>query len=76
MRSGAGVGHDIKAVRGTMVQKNDVLCGRGRRLQKHPGNQFFRLIVQTYREQYQSASLRDHKCLIIDEVIAIIADKG
>jgi len=38
---------------------NDVLCGRGKNVNKHPGNQFFQSLVKSMRVEYVCSQKRD-----------------
>jgi hypothetical protein len=42
----------------TEPNKNDVLCGRGGRINNHPGNVQFRYIIQSKKKQYLNLSTR------------------
>jgi len=54
----------------------DVLCGRGRRYNVHPGNVEFRRIVQERKGEYCLASARDRKTEITKEVMDRVASYG
>ena len=58
------------------VQENDILCGRDKISFQHPGNKWFRSLVQSYRERYQTARMRDQKTRISNEIVAIIEKRG
>ena len=58
------------------VRPHDILCGRDKTAHNHPGNKRFRTIVQSKREQYQSAGRRDDKNRIINEIIAQVYREG
>jgi hypothetical protein len=49
----------------------DVLCGRGKPIQKHPGNVILHRIIDKHRERYQSAP-RLRKRGIVDEIVQAI----
>lgn len=53
----------------------DVLFGRGRRTQKHLGNQRFRAIVDSYKERH-SISTRAEKTRISHEIVNLIRCRG
>jgi hypothetical protein len=53
----------------------DILSGRGSGINNHPGNIFFRQIVQDNRPQYIKSSPGDKK-LIIKEIVDIAASHG
>jgi len=56
--------------------KNDVLCGRGGKINEHPGNVRFRAIVEQYKEQYNLASNKNNKANISRDVVGQIYDVG
>ena len=53
--------------------ENDVLLGRGGKINNHPGNQQFRSIIEEYKERYNFATSKATKALISREVINRIA---
>jgi hypothetical protein len=53
----------------------DVLFGRGKAFQKHPGNRRMLKIVQQYKDNYQKAR-REAKDLILQDIIVVIQDCG
>jgi len=55
---------------------NDVLFGRGGRINEHPGNKKFRAIVKTYKNHYNNQRSKREKRKIIDEVIDRIKNMG
>ena len=56
--------------------KCDVLLGRGRPLQEHPGNQRFRTLVDSYVEQYESSKKRKEKTELTELVLETIQREG
>lgn len=56
--------------------KHDVLCGRGGKINEHPGNVRFRAIVEEYKEQYNLASNKNNKANISRDVVGQIFDCG
>ena len=54
---------------------NDVLFGRGRAIEKHPGNRAFRLYVQQYADEYSQAS-RAVKSHMLSEVLQSVKKRG
>ena len=48
---------------------NDVLCGRGRAVWKHPGNIVFRSFIQQYTDAYANATCRAGKSDIITGLV-------
>jgi hypothetical protein len=54
--------HDMKLQHQTLIihpLPNDVLLGRGRPLQTHPGNLRFHAICNIYREAYKTSRKRE-----------------
>lgn len=49
----------------------DILLGRGRPYQSHPGNKYMLQLIDSYRDKYQSSERRE-KHFIITEVLDII----
>ena len=54
---------------------NDILFGRGKPFQNHPGNRKLILLVDKYKEQYVK-SVRDKKRPIVEEIISILTQDG
>jgi hypothetical protein len=50
--------------------ENDVICGRGRRIFMHPGNEKFRLMVSECLEEYSSTVTKLEKSLILCDIVA------
>ena len=55
------------------LRPTDVLLGRGRTIQSHPGNVRLRSIVATRRVEYNSTNKNDDKKRIAREIIDLIA---
>jgi hypothetical protein len=55
--------------------KDDVLLGRGKPFQNHPGNQRMLEIVDERKEQYLAVK-RDQKRAIVEEVLGVIQEGG
>jgi hypothetical protein len=55
--------------------ERDILCGRGALMNSHPGNRFFRRLVQTHRQRY-FCSRRQEKKNIAGQVINEIRAHG
>ncbi len=47
----------------------DVVCSRGKRYFRHPGNQRFRQIIQESVQEYIDAETRMDKSIVIDSII-------
>ncbi|KAL3933413.1 MAG: hypothetical protein SGBAC_010411 [Bacillariaceae sp.] len=54
----------------------DVLCGRDKISHAHIGNKRFRQIIETHREEYQTAPSRDSKTTITCRIVAMIRESG
>ena len=52
--------------------RNDVLMGKGKPIQLHPGNVNLRLLVEDYIDEYQDANLSLDKMSIVYKVISMI----
>jgi hypothetical protein len=50
----------------------DVICGRGRRVFNHIGNERFRQLVATYLERYQHTSQKLEKSFILSEIVVAV----
>ncbi len=59
----------------TTYTANDVLCGRGGRINQHPGNCFFRSLVRDRREEYLRSSKRD-KPYIALSIVHVIRERN
>jgi len=55
---------------------NDVLCGRGPKSFKHPGNQRLRTLIVLSLERYDRCESRKQKTLLIREIIQSILKGG
>ncbi|CAB9504375.1 Nitrilase family, member 2 [Seminavis robusta] len=53
---------------------NDVIIGRGKKVTQNPGNQRFRLIIQTTLESYSNAETKVKKSEIIMEVLSQVRE--
>lgn len=47
----------------------DILCGRGKSITAHPGNQRFREAIIARRDEYQQTKRRDDKSRITEEIV-------
>lgn len=57
------------------INANDVLCGRGAGVNKHPGNLYFRNLAQENKRLYKAASRKD-KGLIAMNIVSRIHSLG
>jgi hypothetical protein len=57
------------------ARKNDIIFGRGKGFQRHPGNQRMREIIDRYKEQYQSLE-RTRKRNLVEAVYNEIVEGG
>jgi hypothetical protein len=55
---------------------DDVLCGRGKLLDTHPGNRAFRARVREQSDQYAQARSRHEKGLVVTKVSEEMKVKG
>jgi hypothetical protein len=62
---------DARRVESTdiVLTRYDVICGRDKKSQGHAGNKRFRVLVEHYRERYQSTLVREEKTRITCEII-------
>ena len=58
------------------LHEHDVVCGRENWAFNHSGNKQFRVLIQTYREEYQTAKRRNEKARVVNEMIDIIKSRG
>jgi hypothetical protein len=66
---------DPNAERVHKLQKNDIVFGRGRGFQNHPGNQRMRDVIEKYKTQYHSLK-RGGKHDLVQSVFSEITDGG
>jgi hypothetical protein len=66
---------NANAERVQTARKNDIIFGRGIGLQRHPGNQRMREIVDRYKEQYQSVE-RARKRDVVEAAYNEIVEGG
>lgn len=59
----------------SVFSENDVLFGRGRAIEKHPGNRAFRLYIQQYADEYSRAS-RAVKSYMLTEILESVKKRG
>jgi hypothetical protein len=57
-----------------VLNKFDVLCGKGKEAQGHIGNKIYRETIAKHRNRYQNAKFRDEKTRITREIIASIQE--
>jgi hypothetical protein len=58
------------------VRNEDVLLGRGRGNERHPGNQYYLSLLQAYQESYNSTESRNEKTRIVNKVIDTVTQRG
>ncbi len=62
---------------GVVVPRDeDIVCGRGKALNRHPGNQRMHKIVKKYKYRYRDARNQDEKAKIANKVLAAIQSNG
>ncbi|CAJ1950638.1 unnamed protein product [Cylindrotheca closterium] len=66
---------DPNAERVHKLRKKDIIFGRGRGFQNHPGNERMRDIIEKYKTQYHSLN-RDGKRKLVEAVHAEITEGG
>jgi hypothetical protein len=66
---------DPNAERVEKLRKNDIIFGRGKGFQNHPGNQRMREIIDKYKIQYHSLK-RAEKRQLVEKVYKEIAEGG
>jgi len=66
---------DPNAERVYKLRKKDIIFGRGRGFQNHPGNERMRDIIEKYKTQYHSLN-RDGKRKLVEAVHAEITEGG
>ena len=79
-RSGVAVASETKtdvaalAPRVDIPTDADVLCSQSRDCINHPGNQFFRRVVEDFADRYERASVKQEKMTLTKMIVAIIHD--
>jgi hypothetical protein len=71
-RPGAGCNNNA---RGEVITPLDVICGRGKPYQEHPGNKQMRQLVKELNGRYQTA-VHNQKVFVAEEVLCSIKDLG
>ena len=59
----------------TLLNHNDVLCGRGSRPNYHIGNVKFRKLVLSLKAEYLSTNTRSRKASIAEEIVSTVQNK-
>ena len=54
----------------------DVICARGTKAWNHPGNRYFRSLVQMTTERYSRVTSREQRSIIVTEIVNTIRSKG
>ena len=54
-----------------VLQDYDIICGRDKLSQTHPGNKRFRELVEAHRGRYKDCMYRNDKTCITDEILAL-----
>jgi hypothetical protein len=67
--------NNTNAERVQTAGENDIIFGRGKGLQRHPGNQRMRKLIGKYKEQYQSLE-RTRKRILVEAVYNEIVEVG
>ncbi|KAL3944454.1 MAG: hypothetical protein SGBAC_001482 [Bacillariaceae sp.] len=66
---------DLNAERVHKLRKKDIVFGRGRGFQNHPGNERMRVIIEKHKTHYHSLN-RDGKRKLVEKVHAEITESG
>lgn len=54
----------------------DVICGRGRNVFNHMGNERFRTIVSGYLDRYNQANSKLEKSFILSEIVTLVRESS
>ena len=54
----------------------DVICARGKQAYQHPGNRYFRSLVQAATEKYSLAASKLERTMIVSEIVDAVRRKG
>jgi len=60
----------------TDPREHDVLCGRGGSINAHPGNEYFRQLVEKRKRVYLTARFKREKRLIASSIVSEIASRN
>lgn len=70
-------GNEMKTVGNeTVVRKQDVLFGRGAKVNKHPGNKRLHKVAKKFRSAYQSTTSKKAKKMVSQECLDVICNSG
>lgn len=58
-----------------VVKPNDILCGRGPGVLKHPGNQAFRALVMEIAEAYASFN-QEERSQVVEDILTQVEQSG
>eukprot|EP00980_Cylindrotheca_fusiformis_P022481 scaffold9345_cov120-Cylindrotheca_fusiformis.AAC.10 len=75
-RDGGNVARHPNSERLITPTTNDVLFGRGKRFQNHPGNQRMRKIIRKYKKVYASQKGQHRKRLVVENAYTEIISGG
>jgi hypothetical protein len=59
-----------------VIQDEDVILGRGRSNEQHPGNQYYRSLLQIHEHHYNSTDSRKEKGRIVKRIVNTIVQAG
>ena len=60
----------------TVPSEWDILIGRGRGVDNHTGNMYYRKVVESFRKQYEAIAQKGGKTKFIRDVVDIIYENG
>jgi len=58
----------------TTPTDNDILCGRGKGIRKHPGNEFYNRLLREHSAEYKSAP-KGSKVSIVKKIVSLVREQ-
>uniref|UniRef100_A0A7S1YNN8 DUF6824 domain-containing protein n=1 Tax=Grammatophora oceanica TaxID=210454 RepID=A0A7S1YNN8_9STRA len=58
------------------VGEMDVVCGRGKLCHSHPGNRYFRSLIEANLEEFKKASSKVEKSIVVSQIVNAVREKG
>ena len=69
--------HDDSAAFMSELRPMDILCGRTNKLvELHPGNRWFRCLIDMHKEQYQECPNQIEKARLVEHLLALVSKMG
>ena len=68
--------NQVEVIPSSSLTHNDVLSGKGPRIQNHPGNVKFRALVASRRDDYAIARRHKDKHVVAQEIVAHVSGRG